>query len=203
MKISKIETIHEQSEVINSPLYIEKRQSVINAIQQIDWPIGTGKFSIYPESGKKRGQGNGVKAIKIGFLNYLEQEGWTTELRINSSLRRKYGGIDAVFIQDEATIAVEWETGNVSSSHRSLNKLCFFIKKQIIRVGFLVIPCRNLAKYLTDRIGNFEELEPYFEFWQSALESSQGVLEIISIEHDDISYDVPKIPKGTDGRATN
>ncbi|MEA5538158.1 MAG: hypothetical protein WAN66_00330, partial [Limnoraphis robusta] len=54
MKISKIETIHEQSEVINSPLYIEKRQSVINAIQQIDWPIGTGKFSIYPESGKKR-----------------------------------------------------------------------------------------------------------------------------------------------------
>lgn len=173
MKISKIETIYAQTEVINSSLYIEKRQSVIDAIQQINWPKGTGKFSIYPESGKKRGQGNGVKAIKISFLDYLEQQGWTTELRINSSLRRKYGGIDAVFIQDQVTIAVEWETGNVSSSHRSLNKLCLFIKKQIIRAGFLVVPCRNLAQYLTDRIGNFEELEPYFEFWQSALESSK------------------------------
>lgn len=71
MKISKIETIYAQTEVINSSLYIEKRQSVIDAIQQIDWPKGTGKFSIYPESGKKRGQGNGVKAIKISFLDYL------------------------------------------------------------------------------------------------------------------------------------
>lgn len=118
-------------------------------------------------------------------------------------MRRKYGGIDAVFIQDQVTIAVEWETGNVSSSHRSLNKLCLFIKKQIIRAGFLVVPRRNLAQYLTDRIGNFEELEPYFEFWQSALESSQGTLEIIGIEHDETSYDVPRIPKGTDGRARN
>lgn len=36
MKISKIETIYAQTEVINSSLYIEKRQSVIDAIQQIN-----------------------------------------------------------------------------------------------------------------------------------------------------------------------
>ena len=54
--------------------------------------------------------------------------------------------------------------------------------------------------FLTDRIGNVAELEPYFEFW-AATPCKDGVLEIIVIEHDAESFDVPRIQKGTDGRS--
>ncbi len=54
--------------------------------------------------------------------------------------------------------------------------------------------------YLTDRIGNFAELEPYLDLW-SAVPCENGVLEIVVVEHDAESFDVPRIEKGTDGRA--
>ena len=38
------------------------------AIALTDWPHGTGRFIIYPECGKKAGEGNGVKPIKIPCL---------------------------------------------------------------------------------------------------------------------------------------
>jgi hypothetical protein len=57
-----------------------------------------------------------------------------------------------------------------------------------------------MYKYLTDRVGNFPELEPYFPLWQ-ALKVEEGLLTIIAIEHDAVSQSVPRIPKGTDGRA--
>jgi hypothetical protein len=59
-----------------------------------------------------------------------------------------------------------------------------------------------MYKYLTDRIGNFPELQPYFPLWRSLNATiREGVLEIIAIEHDATSADVPRITKGTDGRA--
>ncbi len=57
-----------------------------------------------------------------------------------------------------------------------------------------------MYKYLTDRIGNFAEIEPYFPVWRN-LAISEGVLAIIEIEHDATSMDVLPIKKGTDGRA--
>ncbi len=54
--------------------------------------------------------------------------------------------------------------------------------------------------YLTDRIGNYKELEPYLKLWKS-VPCQSGVLEIVVIEQDAESYDVQKIPKGTAGRA--
>jgi hypothetical protein len=35
------------------------------AIALTDWPHGSGSFTIYPESGKKSGQGNGFKLSKV------------------------------------------------------------------------------------------------------------------------------------------
>jgi hypothetical protein len=63
-----------------------------------------------------------------------------------------------------------------------------------------VVPSRKLYVYLTDRIGNIKELEPYFPLWRS-VPCKSGIVEIIVIEHDAESFDVPKIPKGTEGRA--
>lgn len=69
----------------------------------------------------------------------------------------------------------------------------------VICGAYLVLPNRQLAQYLTDRIGNFEELEPYFVFFKKSCPDYP--FDIISITYDEVSMDVPKIPKGTDGRA--
>lgn len=66
--------------------------------------------------------------------------------------------------------------------------------------SFLVVPSNELKKYLTDRIGNIGELKPYFPLWKNLI-GIEGALRIVVVEHDEISFDVPKIPKGTDGRA--
>lgn len=95
---------------------------------------------------------------------------------------------------------MEWETGNVSSSHRAMNKMALGLMKGGLVATSLVVPSRRLYKFLTDRIGNEPELEPYFDLWRS-IPCQQGVFEVIVIEQDFESFDVPRIPKGTDGRA--
>jgi hypothetical protein len=68
--------------------------------------------------------------------------------------------------------------------------------------GVLVVPSRKLYKFLTDRIGNSQELEPYHPLWQLwSKHEGFGYLAIITVEHDLESLDVPRITKGTDGRA--
>ena len=115
-------------------------------------------------------------------------------------LDRRPGKIDAVLETKFGVIALEWETGNISSSHRALNKMALGLLKGILFCGILVVPSRDLYRYLTDRIGNFSELEPYLELWGS-IPCKSGVLQIVVIEHDKTSLDVPRIPKGTSGRA--
>jgi hypothetical protein len=44
------------------------------------------------------------------------------------------------------------------------------------------------------------ELDPYLELWRS-IPCKEGVLEIVAVEHDATSTKVPRIPKGTAGRA--
>jgi hypothetical protein len=157
-------------------------------------------FRIYPESGKKRGQGNGVKPIKMGLVQELQRQGWRVEQSAELGMSRDPGKYDAVLDTDYGPVVLEWETGNISSSHRSLNKMALALMKGKIAAGILIVPSRELYKFLTDRVGNMQELEPYLDLWRS-IPCKQGVLEIVSIEHDATSRDVPRIPKGTDGRA--
>jgi len=63
-----------------------------------------------------------------------------------------------------------------------------------------MVPTRAMYEYLTDRVGNYEELEPYFEMWRRS-QVEEGLLVVVAIEHDGVSKDVPRIPKGTNGRA--
>lgn len=94
----------------------------------------------------------------------------------------------------------EWETGNISSSHRAVNKMALGILTGILSGGVLVLPTRALYEYLTDRIGNIRELEPYLPLWR-ALPVANGFLSIAAVEHNAVSLDVPRIPKATAGRA--
>ena len=202
MKIERVVALVSKGSFPEQKDWILSRENLHAAIRAVEHPVGTGKFSIYPESGKKSGQGNGVIPIKVGLMVQLESMGWKLEQNIDIATLRKPGPIDAVLETPHGLFAVEWETGNISSSHRSVNKMALGIMKGVLIGGALILPTKKMAAFLTDRIGNFEELEPYFALWQAvAGHVEAGLLEIVAIEHDTIGYNVPRIPKATDGRA--
>lgn len=184
-----------------SPEWKSACAMVREAVCAADWPPGTGSFTIYPESGKKRGQGNGVKPIKLETIRRLEALGWRTEgLPTIQDGVLGTGDLDALIRMRPGMIGFEWETGNISSSHRAVNKLVLAMLLGGLKGGFLVVPSNRLKVYLTDRIGNIGELRNYFPLWAS-VPVEDAALRIVVIEHDAESYDVPRIPKGTDGRA--
>ncbi len=126
----------------------------------------------------------------------LGKLGWNIDERKNP-LR-----LDATkLLRNKRTFGVEWETGNISSSHRAMNRLLLGYQKGLLTGGALIVPTRKLYRYLTDRIGNFAELEPYFELWRETVRWKEGVLVIIAVEHEGTDPKVPRISKGTDGRA--
>lgn len=184
-----------------SKIWKKACSNVEKAIIVTDWPHGSGKFTIYPESGKKPGKGNGVKPIKRPCIEKLRELGWETEdlPKIKGDVLRT-GDLDALYKSEAGFIGFEWETGNISSSHRAINKLLLTLKKGGIKGGLLVVPSNKLKAYLTDRIGNIEELRPYFPLWKT-IQIKEGALRIIVVEYNATSLSVPKIPKGTDGWA--
>ncbi|WGV27407.1 restriction endonuclease [Halotia branconii] len=171
------------------------RSEVRNAISLIVHPSGTLSFTINPTR-----HGNGVKPIKEACMIALKDRfGWRLETSINYATKSP-GKVDATKVIDNYFFALEWETGNISSSHRAVNKLVLGLLRGVFLGAALVLPSRKLYPYLTDRIGNFEELEPYFDVWR-AIRIEEGFLAIFVIEHDQVDSNVPTIIKGTDGRA--
>jgi hypothetical protein len=200
LKIVAVHTLISCGEYPHTKHWRATRSQLHDAIRRCAWPVGSDKFTIYPQSGKKRGEGNGVGPIKNEFVGELRMRGWQIEGKAKNSLNQALGDFDAILPGPIKPIVAEWETGNISSSHRSMNKLTMLVADQVISAGTLVIPSRRLYVFLTDRIGNVQELEPYFRLWRS-VPCVQGVLEVVVIEQDAESYDVPRIPKRTDGRA--
>lgn len=171
------------------------RSEIRTAISLIVHPPNTSCFTINPSK-----HGNGVKPIKEACMIALRDKfGWSLETSINYATRSP-GKIDATKAIDQHLFALEWETGNISSSHRAVNKMVLGLLRGVFLGTVLVLPSRKLYPYLTDRIGNYEELEPYFDVWRS-VSIQDGFLAIFVIEHDQIDINVPTIIKGTDGRA--
>ena len=181
----------------------EALADIRTSVTRLVWPPGADKFTIYPESDKKSGQGNGVRPVRDAFVMQLVDRGWTPELDfpvVNPSSMARFGPLDAAKLVDGKPFVVEWESGNISSSHRSMNKMGLGLVRGVIVGGVLVLPSARLASFLTDRIGNIRELRPYFPVWE-ALKPAAGYFGVMVIEHDAESTDVPRIRKGTDGRA--
>ena len=174
------------------------------AIAAVVWPPDNNKFVVYPEK-----KGNGVKPIKNGFVAKLIDFGWKPEQNFPRGEATEIavtepGKFDAMLdLKDEglSPFVVEWETGNISSSHRALNKMALALRLGRISGGVLVLPTHELYQYLTDRIGNYREIAPYLSLYTDIVGVEHGYLGIMVIEHDAISAEVPKIQKGTDGRA--
>jgi len=200
VKIIRKEVLISSGIYARSKHWKRTRRQIHKAIRSVDWPPGSGSFTIYPESGKKRGEGNGVKPIKEGMMKELVSMGWKLEQPLDIATVKRPGKLDAVLETSFGPVALEWETGNISSSHRALNKMALGLLHGILACGILVVPSGKLYPYLTDRIGNFPELEPYLDLWRS-VPCESGILEIVVMEHDAISKRVRRIPKGTSGRA--
>ncbi|MBU5353181.1 hypothetical protein KQI74_12855 [Paenibacillus barcinonensis] len=183
----------------NSEKVAELMSQIGNSIAQMQHPAGSGEFRLYNER-----KGNGVKPIKDTFLVDLLRYEWLLEHRVDVGVTNtRPGPIDAVSRVGDKLFAMEWETGNISSSHRAINKMVIgMLRKQLIG-GVLILPSREMYEYLTDRIGNFRELAPYFDVWQMAnYEIEEGYLYVIEIEHHGLTDDPScRISKGTDGRA--
>ena len=174
---------------------------------------------------------NGVSPIKKQFFNMMANAKWKTEhpLSLDSYLKSdrqiqplvlypgltpltedltsSVGDFDFAYETDSGfRTVVEWETGNISSSHRSLNKMCLALMAGMADAGVLIVPSRTLYPHLTDRIGNWRELCPYLAFWQGAGTNpmmGKGLLAITVVEHDELVRDdsIPYIKQGVDGRS--
>lgn len=195
MKIVKSIFLQKSGDFSRSNEWKRIRREIRAGIRSVVWPPGASQFTIF-----RAKRGNGVKPIKLSMMSFLKSSGWELEQHIALATAKRPGKIDAVKQTRFGPYVVEWETGNISSSHRAMNKLALGLLRKELAGGTLVLPSRKLYQYLTDRIGNYTELEPYFELWQS-IRVRRGLLQIMVVEHDATSLSVPKIPKGTDGRA--
>lgn len=212
MKIMQWEDIIDSGDYSRTDAYARCHEDIEYGVRSTVWPEGSDRFTIVPESGKKRGEGNGVKPIKNGFTNALLERGWELEVGRRSGRGGK-GTLPGAFDchldlrgegYDSLPFVVEWETGNISSSHRAINRIALGILEQRIAGGVVLLPSSNLAPYLTDRIGNFLELKPYLPLWRKWDNlTPTGYLGLVVVEQDAESFDVPRVPKGTDGRSAN
>src|SRR5262249_40212180 len=136
----------------------------------------------------------------------LQYPGFTP---ITETMNEGVGGFDFA-VEDQKVeppyrTIVEWETGNISSSHRSLNKMCMALWAGLADAAVLIVPSHKFYKHLTDRIGNIRELQPYFYFYNRAASLAPGkILAIFEIEHDadfDGQSAEDYIPRGEDGNS--
>ncbi len=194
MKIEKTKVFISKGEFSTSPEFISIKDEINEAIKLVTW-YGEDTFIVNPTR-----KGNGVKPIKEKFVNFLKSKGWKDEAQMSFAKGMNVGNVDAVKDTKYGVFAVEWETGNISSSHRALNKIGVGLIQDAIIGGILILPMRSLAKYLTDRIGNYEEIEPYFPLYENIL-VDDGIMGVIGISHDSESFDSPLINKGYDGNS--
>jgi hypothetical protein len=203
-------------------------ESYVRAIASIDHPSGSGILRLRKKVklDKKQWQRNGVGYLRRRFLDrMINVENWKPEGIVNLARDRDqpnillypsledyrepitsdFGGFDFVTTTEGGKhIAIEWETGNISSSHRSLNKLAIALANGTIEVGVLIVPSRDFYEHLTDRIGNIGELSGYLSLWEGLKSTvDRGLLAITVVEHDELTDDqsLPYLPVGNDGRA--
>lgn len=228
MKWLRTLILFDKGGVISSADWDTVHGSYVRAIQSIDHPEGSARLSLRPKVRLPNGQWqrNGVGYLRSRFLEFMrDKERWQPEANVDLTRDRRqpaiqlypslesyrepitsdFGGFDFMTTAANGTrIAIEWETGNISSSHRSMNKLAIALTNGVVEVGVLILPSRNLYEHLTDRIGNIGELSGYLSMWEG-LKSvvERGLLAITVVEHDELSSDpaLPYLTVGSDGRA--
>jgi len=194
MKLETKKILIESGEFVKTNTYRSLFNNIVDGILTVTWADNQ-YFIINPVY-----RGNGVVPIKSNFIAHLIRNGWQAEEPMPLVNGMRMGKIDAVYKSDYGNIAVEWETGNISSSHRALNKMALGIIQNHLIAGFLILPMRSLSKFLTDRVGNYEEISPYFPLYNH-VQIREGALGVFGVTYDKTSENVIRIPKGQDGNA--
>lgn len=138
---------------------------------------------------------NGVVPLKEPCYRKLEEAyGWYREKPLDI-LSEKGGPIDVykAFGNNSFHVGLEFETGNISSAHRSMNKLSLGVHNGELHLAVLMMPMHRLSYFLTDRVSNYEELKPYF-----SLVSDRPFI-MIGFDVEAYSSTVPLVAKGRDG----
>ena len=107
--------------------------------------------------------------------------------------------LDAFKKFETLRVGFEWETGNISSSFRALMKLIKGLVEDELDFGVHVVPSRAFYNYLTDRVGNIREIEPYLNVFSRIRVPAGKSLLILVVEHDLEDIKAKLIPKGLDG----
>lgn len=189
MKLIHEEILIGQGQTDAPPEVAACLRDIRSAIANVVWPEETRKFTIRPVI-----DGNGVLPIKVGFTRRLQTLGWKLEGRPVLANGLGPGKVDALkALPDGREFAVEWGTGNASSSHRDLNKICLGILEGHLAGGVLILPDWELHRYLAQRIGSYREFVPYFPVYQH-LKSVKELLAVFAVTFDQTSDDVALIP---------
>lgn len=194
MRISQVFiTAQAKSLLADSKLADQANKEVLSSISSM---ITNGLTEFHINNSMKNC--NGVVPIKDKFYQTMENEyQWYREYPLVCFSGKKGGPIDVYKefsnASDEFRAGLEFETGNISSAHRSLNKLLLGIRNDDIDLAFLVLPVACLGYYLTDRIATYEELEPYFEL------ASKYPFIVYGFDAEQYGLSVPLIKKGRDG----
>lgn len=228
MKWLRTLVLFDKGDVISSEDWSTIHTSYVRAIASIDHPIGAGTLTLREKVKLPNGQWqrNGVNFLRTQFLQYMrDHEGWKAEGNVDLARNRRqpaiklypslepycepitsdFGSFDFMTTAVKGTrVAIEWETGNISSSHRSMNKLAIALSNGIIEIGVLILPSRKLYEHLTDRIGNIGELSGYLAMWEGLKAVvPRGLLAITVVEQDALTTapDFPYLKVGSDGRS--
>jgi Restriction endonuclease BamHI len=226
MKWLRTMILSDKGNVVSSATWHDLHDAYVGSIRKMVNPAGSSVFKIRRPYRNNHGdrKRNGVGPIRDQFVNLMEDVGWLSEedvklddgtkgtlVKLYPSLMdheeprvSNFGEFDIYIKRGEFRCVIEWETGNISSSHRSMNKLCVCLNAGIIDAAVLILPSRKLYNFLTDRIGNVEELSGYIGYWQNvARQCNRGLLSISVVEHDEEVNDdsVALIKSGTDGNS--
>jgi hypothetical protein len=231
MKWLRTLVIFDRGGVVYSPDWAQIHDSYVRSIQRIDFPEGASTLTLRCKEREWTGvkwkwHRNGVGYLRQRFLHHMVvDEGWRPEVGVGlgrdrippqlmlypgflphqEEITSEFGDFDFVTTAPNGMhVAIEWETGNISSSHRSMNKLAIALGTGKIHAGVLIVPSRNLYEHLTDRIGNIGELSGYLSMWQNLGNQIQiGLLAISIVEHDFLTTDpgFPYLKVGNDGNA--
>src|ERR1700722_7094319 len=77
MKIVQIVTLAHSGPFVESETWQKIQGDLLVGIRAVVWPKGSKKFTVHPQSGKKRGEGNGVTPIKEGLIKRLTRKDGT------------------------------------------------------------------------------------------------------------------------------
>jgi len=198
VRLHEFVVIDEHKGYSSTRAFSEIDGEIRDAIECIVWPPGSERFVIKPAK-----HGNGVRPIKKAFTVRLESYGWEVEQRVSLVDDVRPGPIDATKrLADGSLFLLEWETGNVSSSHRSINRMLMAMTTGMAVGGaIIVVRAETLYPLLTDRVANDRELRPYFELWRQYPVEGPALLALYVVDYDGVDDEVEQIPKGADGWA--